>query len=730
MTPTPNGKPLDAEQLGDLLDEKLDVSLDPSLSERRTANGLAESLALFERAQQDFVLRWVGIIARTNVEMAFQFATQAPAGMLLMRLDDVESWIIHAMDIYDRMGLYPAIAVFRDYTNFAESAKEKASGLSFDDVSGVLELFVRGLSGRTLKLDVGKETYTDTTTLFLPQRLARFVATARDGGSTRNTGAVSSERERNFVLYKAILAHLWAQTRYGTFRIGLTQALAAYADPQRAVNLFHGLETIRLDACIERDLPGLYRDLQQLRAELDSVDYPDTWRAHISTLRHTSATVDTTLAALHAVYDSPIPAPVCYQGALFPERVDAAMAVRLAREKDQFRTALARILEEQRDAATPKEMAPLDGRFNLSQVPDPDQPDNFTFELNLDGQPMTPPADVRSLMDSIIQDLGEIPDDYLVAAGDGGYRKDNQEKNPDDVWNGTYHEEGAHIYHEWDHRRQHYRKHWCALREIDVHPLDDPFVARTRQKYAALIAQLRKSFEALRGDDKLLKRQKNGDNIDFDALVEAYADMQHGMEMSERLLTKLHKHERDIAVMFMVDMSGSTKGWINDAERESLVLLCEALEVLGDRYAIYGFSGITRKRCELYRVKRFDEPYSNLVRARITGIKPQDYTRMGVTIRHLSKLLNQVEARTKLLITLSDGKPDDYDGYRGDYGIEDTRQALIEAKRDGIHPFCITIDSEARDYLPHMYGAVNWTLIDDVKKLPLKVSDIYRRLTT
>ena len=228
----------------------------------------------------------------------------------------------------------------------------------------------------------------------------------------------------------------------------------------------------------------------------------------------------------------------------------------------------------------------------------------------------------------------------------------------------------------------------------------------------------------------MLKRQKNGDNIDFDALVEAYADMKHGMEMSERLLTKLHKHERDIAVMFMVDMSGSTKGWINDAERESLVLLCEALEVLGDRYAIYGFSGITRKRCELYRVKRFDEPYSNLVRARITGIKPQDYTRMGVAIRHLSKLLNAVEARTKLLITLSDGKPDDYDGYRGDYGIEDTRQALIEAKRDGIHPFCITIDSEARDYLPHMYGAVNWTLIDDVKKLPLKVSDIYRRLTT
>jgi nitric oxide reductase NorD protein len=104
---------------------------------------------------------------------------------------------------------------------------------------------------------------------------------------------------------------------------------------------------------------------------------------------------------------------------------------------------------------------------------------------------------------------------------------------------------------------------------------------------------------------------------------------------------------------------------------------------------------------------------------------------MGVAIRHLTQLLNQVEARTKLLITLSDGKPDDYsDGYRGEYGIEDTRQALLEAKRSSIHPFCITIDREARDYLPHMYGAVNYIVIDDVAKLPVKIADIYRRITT
>jgi nitric oxide reductase NorD protein len=298
------------------------------------------------------------------------------------------------------------------------------------------------------------------------------------------------------------------------------------------------------------------------------------------------------------------------------------------------------------------------------------------------------------------------------------------------VWKGTYHEEGAFLYNEWDYERQNYRKNWTVLRELDVSPVEDGFVGDTLIKYRGLTASLRRTFEALRGEDKLLKKQPYGENVDIDALVEAYADSTMGLEMSDRLFTKKHKLERDIAVMFMVDMSGSTKGWINDAERESLVMLCESLETLGDRYAIYGFSGMTRKRCEVYRVKRFDEPYDDTVRGRISGIKPRDYTRMGVTIRHLCHLLGEVEARTRLLITLSDGKPDDYDTYRGAYGIEDTRQALIEARRDGIHSFCITIDTEAKDYLPHMYGAVNYTVIDEVRKLPLKVSDIYRRLTT
>jgi nitric oxide reductase NorD protein len=354
-----------------------------------------------------------------------------------------------------------------------------------------------------------------------------------------------------------------------------------------------------------------------------------------------------------------------------------------------------------------------------------------TYDITLDDVPMVPPESVRKLLTSIQLDLSQIPDEYLTPAGDGEYDPALfQAPDPDEVWQGTYHEEGAEFYDEWDVRRDHYRKGWCVQREKEVKPVYDDFARDTLKKHHGLVERLRKTFEAMRDEDRLLKRQVDGDDVDIDALVEAMADTLDGSEMTDRLFMRMHRNERNIAVAFMVDMSGSTSGWINEAERESLLLLCEALELLGDRYAIYGFSGNTRKKCELYRVKTFEEKYSPEVQARIAGIEPQDYTRMGVTIRHLTRLLKQQEAKTRMLITLSDGKPDDIDHYRGEYGIEDTRKALIEAKYAGIHPFCITIDEHGQDYLPHMYGAVNYTVVDDVARLPLKVSDIYRKLTT
>ena len=703
---------LTAEQM----EERLDEFLVAVLSSRRTAAGIAQRLARCDRSQQEFVLHWVKAIARSgSAEIAYQFASHAVLALNLMDNEGIEAWILQAMDIYDNQGLHPAIASLQQVEKFSQA--RQTTGLALAEVEPILATFITGLSGRQLKLAVASETYTDTETLFLPALVNRF--------TTRND---------NFLLYKAIVAHLWAQTWFGTWRLNLTQALQQFPQPQLASQLFHTLERLRLDACIARELPGLARDINQLLHQAGEIAILPAWQPLAEQLASVEATVQTSYDCLSKIYATHQPHVLCYQGVLMPERVEEIIALRLAREQQAFRLALVQLLPEHPPVEPLTEMVEMTSRFTVEPVPSPLLPEGFQFELHLDGQPIVPPARVKSLMDSIIQDIGMIPEEYLVAAGDGGYKilpEKSLERDPETVWQGVYHEDGAYFYKEWDYHRQHYRKNWCVLREMDVYPQAESFVTQTLQRYQGLVKHLRRTFEALRGEDKWLKAQPNGDEIDLDAVVTAYADAKQGLEMTNRLFVKMQKDERNIAVMLMVDMSGSTKGWINDAEREALVLLCEALETLGDRYAIYGFSGMTRKRCEIYRVKRFNEPYTNLVQQRISGIIPQDYTRMGVAIRHLSQLLKEIDARIKLLITLSDGRPDDYgDHYRGTYGIEDTRQALLEAKRDGIHPFCITLDTEAKDYLPHMYGAVNYIVIDEVRKLPLKVSDIYRKLTS
>lgn len=688
------------EQLEDMF-----VELNPKVIERLTE---------FDIKTQDALLVLIGQAAATSQGLAYQFGERLIKALDIMELETIELWLNQAIDAFDNKGLYGSIAKLDELESFAQHAQDKLTGIAFEDVCIVLEHFIQGLSGRRLKIDIDKQSYTDTETLYLPSMQNYFTA-----------------REDNFSLYKCTAVHLWAQTWYGTWHIE-PALLYEFDNPDKALHWFHVLEAIRLDACIERELPGIHREMQRLsllaaQQPLAELQLPD-----IEQLKKPQANSSLSLQFLQQHYHRKPPKVAHYHGCLKPQLVETVRALRLAREKDLFRLALAQMLEEKTGNKAEQMSEAERALFSTEQLDRLDEINGSSFQLQLDGDLIQPPDNVQHLMDSIIQDLGFIPPEYLVAAGDGGYAMTDEEeqKKTQNVWAGTYHEEGASLHREWDYKRKRYKKNWCAVRELDVHSTRNNFIDKTLSKYSGLVKNLRRTFEVLRGEDKTLKRQPYGDDIDIDALVETWADVQCGMEMSDNIFTKMHKDERNIAVIFMVDMSGSTKGWINEAEKESLVLLCEALEILGDRYAVYGFTGITRKRCEIYRVKSFDDDYDDTTKGRINNIIPQDYTRLGVFIRHFTEMFRDVEAKTKLLITLSDGKPEDYDGYRGDYGIEDTRMALIEAKREGIHPFCITIDREARDYLQHMYGKANFVVIDEVNKLPLKVADIYRHITS
>lgn len=675
---------------------------------------VARALSKLEQPEQDFVLDWIKRIASTHITLAFHFAKRAPD--LIRRLDPraIEAWAVQLCDTYDRAGIYAALSVAEQVDAYSRTHQTHAEGALFDDVAGVLGNFVHGLSGRKLRIEQGDSIHTDGEKIVLPAITSRLPG-----------------RDDNFKLVKATVALLWAQTRFGTLRVDFAAVCAGYPHPDRALHQFNALETLRLTARIGRELPGLHRDIRRLMA-LAGDATPAPWQPLADRLGAEDARVEDSLGLLDAAYHLPDFPPWCHQGELRPDTVAAARAARVEKEKARLRIKLAQLLEEHAASEA------ADNRTR-SESPDVevtprDESGALDFEITLDGAPLTPPDDVKQLLTSVWLDFGEIPPDYLTPAGDGEYDPRlvfDQPEDPDAVWQGTYHEKGAELYPEWDHGRQHYRKNWCVMREKTVAPVYDDFYRETLARHAGLVKQLRRKFEALRDENRFEKRQTQGDEIDLDALVEALADARDGREMSDRLFVRLHRAERNIAVAFLVDMSGSTKGWINEAEREALILLCEALELLGDRYAIYGFSGTTRKRCELFRIKTFDEPYGDEVKARISGIRPQEYTRMGFALRHMTRLLNRVEAKTRVLVTLSDGRPDDYfDVYRGQYGIEDTRMALLEAARTGIHPFCVTLDRDARDYLPHMYGAARYIILDDVRQLPVKVTDIYRRITT
>ena len=696
--------------------EMLDDYLEAEFTFIRT-DELAVKLLPLEDKHQRFILAWVKSLASTQVELAHQFINNVIRVLDVMDRQTIEEWAEYTLDVYDTSGLHPAMEVIRNVEQYVELSRVRAVGCVFSEVRSVLDTFVHGLSGRELKIEQGEYAYTDSETIYLPRVVSLL-----------------ESKEDNFNLYKAMVTMLWAQTRYGTFRDNPLQRLNCYDAPAKAIQLFHVLETIRLEARIQRELPGLYRRMLAMKARV-GVEYPQSLGEAITVLVDKNATATDSMQWVKKLYGESIVVMDCYQGVFRLHEVEKVVVERIEKEKALLRVKLAELVNEltPEDSEKKKEDRQL-GIKEKHAADNRDENDILEpgmYEITLDDVPMTPPESVTKLLTSIQLDLSHIPDEYLTPAGDGEYDSSLfQAPDPDEVWQGTYHEEGAEFYDEWDVRRDHYRKGWCVQREKEVKPVYNDFVRDTLNKHHGLVERLRRTFEAMRDEDRLLKRQVNGDDVDIDALVEAMADTLDGSEMTDRLFMQMHRNERNIAVAFMVDMSGSTRGWINDAEREALLLLCEALELLGDRYAIYGFSGNTRKKCELYRVKTFDEKYTPEVQARIAGIEPQDYTRMGVTIRHLTKLLKQQEAKTRMLITLSDGKPDDIDHYRGEYGIEDTRKALIEAKYAGIHPFCITIDEHGQDYLPHMYGAVNYTVVDDVAKLPLKVSDVYRKLTT
>jgi nitric oxide reductase NorD protein len=304
----------------------------------------------------------------------------------------------------------------------------------------------------------------------------------------------------------------------------------------------------------------------------------------------------------------------------------------------------------------------------------------------------------------------------------------------------------AFSYDEWDRELNDYRVGWSRVIEKKVRQGDRNFVELARSRYRGVISSIRHQFQLMKPENLTrINREIDGEDYDLNALVEYVVDKRVGGVPSENIYTKRLRKQRDVAVSLLLDQSSSTARTITrnplqpythpgrriiEIEKEGLVLMSEALEAVGDVYSINGFTSEGRRNVKFYVVKDFSEKYSEEIERRIGGITFQNNTRMGAAIRHAAAKLVRQEARTKLLIILTDGRPYDHDYGDARYAREDVREALTEAKMQGITPFCITIDRESEAELRDLYGDVGYTIIDDVLSLPERMPNIYRRLTS
>jgi len=753
-----------------------------------------EHLTELPTVLQELVLSQVPAIWPVSHSLCYSYLASARGALDCLSTHHMTQWVGDVLDIYEKDGLRAAQHFMADVeTNFLCRIRGE-SGLNFNDAEKCLTPYARSIIERRITLAAGPQIFTDTEFIYVPNKLTLCAFDQDNFLLYKLivTFQLCLLLQKTYE-FELPASHALIQTIVDTYgadpvpdRIQLDQFFALFPDPDLAEDIYTVIEALRVSLYLAAAFPGLWRDTAKIRSGLAASRVTqDLWPPNSRTVEglirqvitgqedaklngrqqslheqvqaafikpaETAADSAAKTAAIYAMLwqvKNPyikIP-PLYYCGRLNPAEARKGIHRRRNAAKEEFVKILASVIlktdrqkaneaqEESTEQSKPSVITGEDATALLLSS-SKKQENNFAGEkqetiqfLTLEGPITDLPDSLRHLAKEIVADLGRIPNHYISAAQGMAGQSPPGLQSPDGFTGESL--VAPLTYDEWDFRRNGFRKDWCMLLEKKLHPVKGTFIETTLDKYQGLLRQLKKQFEMLRSNERFIKRQRDGDDIDLDALIESIADTRAGKPPSERLFVRLQRDERDIAVLFLVDMSSSTEGWINQALKEALLLMGEALHVLGDRFAIYGFSGMRRLRSDFYHVKNFVEPYNQDIKERIAAIGPQEYTRMGPPLRHAIKLLQDVEAKVRLLVTLSDGKPEDYDDYKGEYAIEDTRHALIEAKAASIHPFCITIDKKAHDYIGHMYGEVNYIFVDEVRKLPIRLPEIYRVLTT
>lgn len=284
---------------------------------------------------------------------------------------------------------------------------------------------------------------------------------------------------------------------------------------------------------------------------------------------------------------------------------------------------------------------------------------------------------------------------------------------------------------EWDYTKKKYLENFVRIKPIITSNIEAISLPKRLEK---TVKKIQTELDLLEIDRFKSNRLPYGDEICLDTWID-YKGHQNKSLHHQKFYENFEKKTRDMATLILADISLSTEAGITeeirviDMIKDGLMVFSQALEKLQDKFAIYAFSSNKNTNVRFHIIKNFKEKYSDLIRGRIDSIKPGYYTRLGAAIRESTKILDKQQSQNKLLLIISDGKPNDIDRYDGRYGIEDTKKAIEEVKQKGITPFCITIDIEAKDYLGYLFGKNGYAVVRDSKKLPKVMPEVYINLT-
>ena len=290
-----------------------------------------------------------------------------------------------------------------------------------------------------------------------------------------------------------------------------------------------------------------------------------------------------------------------------------------------------------------------------------------------------------------------------------------------------------HLYPEWDHRPALLRQDWCTV--LDKLP---PWrhSARGMPTEASKVLPLALRRTRRLDGGRRLRRQRDGDELDLNAVVEFMVDHRSQRATESRFFIRQAATDTQASILVLLDLSQSTNDRLGDGaasfldiEKQAARMLAEAVATSGDRIAIHGFSSNTRAEVSYYRLLDFGQALDEPARAMLSSAPARHSTRMGAALRHAAASLAHEPHALKAILLLTDGAPSDIDVHESRYLVEDARHAVLQARAAGVQVHGLAVDREADAYARRIFGWRGYHIVDDPMSLPMRLCGLYRWLT-